>query len=301
MKHSENYFHDYRDYWWSKDYIEFLGENFLHKFDSPIKVIDIGSGQGHWFRTIAPLIPVGSEIILVDKEADWLEISKQRNEYLNKDFTISYIQSDIDEVNLKENYFDLVTCQTFLMHMKDPEAILVKMKKIAKNNAAIWISEPQNSFRILCGNNAIDEISPADLSIISYAYLSVNKLRKNDIGDDSIGDSIGEKLYSTGFSNINTILNNSPAAVIPTKTDQEQIFLKEIIANWVKNEMFFNWSKKLFEEYYSKLDSPLYSFHEVWKSWERYTELVDTKITSGNFYGSLGAGVLFLNRATVKK
>ncbi len=49
--HSEEYFGDFRDYWYNRDFLELMAKRWeLEKVNT---LLDVGSGQCHWTRTVS--------------------------------------------------------------------------------------------------------------------------------------------------------------------------------------------------------------------------------------------------------
>ncbi len=61
--HSEEYFSEYRDHWWNKDFLELMARRW--NLDSYSSLLDVGCGEFHWSRLLAPFLD-SPDIVGVD-------------------------------------------------------------------------------------------------------------------------------------------------------------------------------------------------------------------------------------------
>src|SRR3954452_17130903 len=116
--HSAAYFGPERDFWWNHDHLRLIAERRgLYRVRS---VLDVGSGVGHWGRLIATLVAPDATIAGVEREPRWVEEATRRA----PEPRFTYQQGVAEQLPFAEATFDLVTCQTLLIHTVDPRAVL---------------------------------------------------------------------------------------------------------------------------------------------------------------------------------
>src|SRR3989344_8725537 len=115
-RHSEEYFGEQRDYWWNYDFLELMSKRW--KLDDVHLVLDVGCGIGHWGQLLAPILPKYSKVIGIDRESDWIDKAQVRAKKLGLDKQYSYQKGTAQNLPFEDNHFDLVTCQTLLIHVK---------------------------------------------------------------------------------------------------------------------------------------------------------------------------------------
>src|SRR4029077_14707852 len=105
--------------------------------------------------------------------------------------------------------FDLVTCQTVLIHMPDPGAVVAEMVRVARPGGLILAAEPNN----IAGALTFDSASfydPVD-EILARARLQIicerGKAALGD-GNNSIGDLVPGLFDNRGLVNVSVYLND---------------------------------------------------------------------------------------------
>ena len=132
---------DWRDTWWHQDTLELMAKRL--RFGEVRSVLDVGCGAGHWGQRLATLLEPGAEITGVDHESGFLDAAGTRAERFS-DQRFTYQQGDASSLPFADDHFDLVTCQTVLIHVADAKAVLEEMVRVAKPGGLIVAAEPNN-------------------------------------------------------------------------------------------------------------------------------------------------------------
>lgn len=103
-------------------------------------LIEIGCEQG----ILMDALPDCREKVGLDISAAALKDAKRR-----LDGRARFIKADAEKkINLPAESFDVLVCSQTLEHVKHPEAIMENMKRLAKKNARIVISVPNELFML---------------------------------------------------------------------------------------------------------------------------------------------------------
>jgi SAM-dependent methyltransferase len=144
--HSERYFTDARDYWWHQDYLALLAS----RFDVPRAktVLEVGAGQGHFARAWAPHFSKGFAYTGLDLESRSLAIAKDKcAEFVAARGilgTFDFVEGRAEALPFADESFDMVLCQTLLIHLRDPREGFAEMLRVCKRGGLVLACEPNN-------------------------------------------------------------------------------------------------------------------------------------------------------------
>ncbi len=141
--HSAEYFGDTRDYWWNPDYIELTGRRL--GFDQVRNVLDVGCGIGHWAQTLERALPSQTTVIGVDRDPFWIGKATERAKAREISHRFQYRASDAQALPFADATFDLVTCQTLLIHVADPAAVIAEMARVTRPGGLVLAAEQTTS------------------------------------------------------------------------------------------------------------------------------------------------------------
>src|SRR4051812_14125023 len=125
--HSAAFFGPERDFWWNHDHLRLIAQR--RGLASVRSVLDVGSGVGHWGRLVASLVAPGATVAGVEREPEWVAEATRR---AAADPRFSYREGVAEALPFADGTFDLVTCQTVLIHVADPRAVIREMLRVAK-------------------------------------------------------------------------------------------------------------------------------------------------------------------------
>lgn len=187
--HSHEYLQDYRFEWWNQDFLKLLAKRL--NLSRVTSIADIGIGLGHWSRLLIPFLSQPLHFVGVDREAFWLEKVQESFNAIQKEVNFSelhFIQSDAHNLNLTSDSFDLVTCQTLLMHCSEPKQVLAEMKRVARAGGIILAVEPVNLLNCLELSSVSNLLSVKDRTSLFRFWLYFQEgLRIKRKGDHNIG------------------------------------------------------------------------------------------------------------------
>ena len=128
----------------------------------------------------------------------------------------SYQVSVAEKLPFADASFDLVTCQTLLIHVADPGAVINEMIRVARPGGLILAAEPNNLARALTFDS-LTFYDPVD-EIIARARLQLICERgKAALGEgaNSIGELVPGLFAARGLADIRVYLNDKADAFVP--------------------------------------------------------------------------------------
>lgn len=255
--HSEEYFGDYRDYWYNFDFLELMAKRW--ELSNIQTLLDVGYGQGHWTRLIASFLKKGSVVTAVDSDPKW----SRGNTRLSELFTENEIGLEIKEADAKslpfaDDSFDAVTCQTLLIHIQNPLEALREMKRVLKPNGILICAEPNNLVASILKDSLTASDNIEDI-IERFSFGLIKEKGKINLGkgDNSLGDVLPGLFSQLKLKDIKSYISDKTNFVIPpyqTKEMQAMISLKlgDDYKEFLESE-----TKTQFASFRNKYDSTL--------------------------------------------
>jgi SAM-dependent methyltransferase len=215
--HSAAYFGPERDFWWNHDYLRLIARR--RGLGSVRSVLDVGSGVGHWARLIATLVAPGAAITGVDPEAEWVQEATRRA----PDPRFSYVQGAGEELPFPDATFDLVTCQTVLIHTPDPRAVIREMRRVTKPGGQVIVAEPNNLASYVVHTSAGVDIVDA----LRFVHTCERGKLALGEGHNSAGDLVPGYFAAEGLTEIQTWIGDKAAALVPPYDAEDQQAFRE--------------------------------------------------------------------------
>jgi|TARA_B100000678_G_scaffold222010_1_gene189517 SAM-dependent methyltransferase len=188
-------------------------------------MLDVGCGQGHWTKTLAPYLAEKASITAIDNDSNWFE----KNSALKDYFKLSNIgfnlkRGDAEDLPFEDEAFDFVTCQTVLIHLKNPKKALKEMTRVLKPNGLLLCVEPNNIIQTLTKNSISQNDSIEEtLDHIKYRLIIEKGKKKLGEGDNSLGDLLPGWFASEALKDIQVRLSDKAIAMYPPYDNKEQI------------------------------------------------------------------------------
>lgn len=246
--HSEAYFGDQRDFWWHRDFIELMAKRWA--LDKVATVLDVGCGQGHWGFTLLPVLPALCQLVGIDPEPKWIEAAKEKSKKYKFDQRTHYQVGSVEKLPFDNNSFDMVTCQTVLIHVQDPVKALKEMKRVLKPGGLIVSVEPNNAVGAMIQNNlTIKKSVDSIVNQIRFQLICERGKEALGEGNNMRGDLLPYYFSQIQLTEINSYLSDMADFYLPPYSSPRE---KTGVANdihWIKNE-FFVWDKFDTHRYY---------------------------------------------------
>lgn len=220
--HSEQYFGDYRDFWWNKGFLDLMAERLdLKRFQ---KLLDVGAGKCHWSRLLVPYLKAPAAITAVDAEEKWTQNDPEVNAiFEHEGATLKRVKAKGHQLPFEDNSFDMVTCQTLLIHVPNPQQVLHEMKRVLKPGGILLCVEPNNMVQTLIKNSlTADDPIQEVTDHVKYALICERGKKKLGYGDNSIGDLLPGMFAKEGLQEIEVRLSDKAIAMYPPYDKEEQ-------------------------------------------------------------------------------
>ena len=242
--HSDEWFGDQRDFWWNRDFLDLMAARWrLHEAAS---LADIGGGLGHWSRLLYPYLRPPARLVGVDREPRWVAEAPEKVRHAFSHVApelISFHQGDATKLPFTDDSFDIVTCQTLLMHLAQPLAALREMLRILRPGGLLVCVEP-NNFGNYVGFTSLTEDEPVETLVRRFEFwLRQHRGRvAAGRGNHSLGDLLPGYFARLGLRDIAVHQNDRPAPLFPPYAGPDQKVLVEQERRW-KNSATGPWNK----------------------------------------------------------
>jgi SAM-dependent methyltransferase len=211
--HSAQYFGDTRDHWWHDDFIAMVARRW--GVDRAERVLDVGCGVGHWGRLLSRVLPVSATIVGIDREAMWIEKATEKAATAGTQGRFDYRVASAESLPLDDATFDLVTCQTVLMHAPDPEAVLREMVRVTRPGGLILAAEPTNVAGVLLSSIALDDSPDEVASLLHFQLVCERGKRLLREGNNLIGESLLRLFTEAGIEHVEIRQNDRVWPLVP--------------------------------------------------------------------------------------
>lgn len=246
--HSAEFFGESRDFWWNLDFLELMAKRL--QWERVQTVLDVGCGIGHWGQLLSRVLPPTVRITGVDREPLWVSRASERAAAGGAGARFHYLPGDAGALPFSEPQFDLVTCQTVLIHLSDPRAALKEMLRVLKPGGQLLIAEPNNLANRLMGGSLFGKQSvEAVLESIEFGLRLERGKEALGLGYNSLGDLIPGYLAELGVEQIRVYLSDKALPLFPPYLRPEQQSLLRQLREW-KDRKFVGWDRDETWRYY---------------------------------------------------
>lgn len=235
MTHSEDQFGEQRDGWYDRDFLALLARR-LGPATEARSMLEVGFGHGHWSATIAPLLPRLERLVGVDFEARWVAEAPDnlRAKLGEVAFETAFVQADAHRLPFEDDRFDLITCQTVLMHLRSPEVALAEMFRVVRPGGWVLAAEPANLYAFMAVDSAVAALGLEAESARCRLWLAIRRGRiAAGEGDWNLGDRLPELFARTGAEAFRVVMNDRVRPIVPPHEDPEARALVRFELEWL--------------------------------------------------------------------
>jgi ubiquinone/menaquinone biosynthesis C-methylase UbiE len=252
--HSEEYFGDFRDYWYNRDFLALMAKRW--DLANVNTLLDVGCGQCHWTRIVSSFLAKGSEVTAVDSDPKWgQENEKLQGFFAEKEIAFQIKKADVLNLPFADDSFDAVTCQTVLIHLENPLEALREMKRVLKPGGILICAEPNNLIASVLKDSITAEFDVGEI-IEWFTFGLIKEKGKINLGrgDNSLGDLLPQFFSQLGLNDIRAYISDKANVIIPPYQSKEIKSMLEFRLENEFEEFMKAETKAQFETYGDKYD-----------------------------------------------
>ncbi len=287
--HSAELFGEQRDFWWNRDFLDLMAVRW--RLSEAASLADIGCDLGHWSRLLYPYLRPPARFAGVDREPRWVAEAPEK---FRRAFPhvapelISFHQGDAIKLPLADDSFDVVTCQTVLMHLAQPLDALREMLRILRPGGLLICVEPNNFWNYLAFTS-LTESEPVEIWVRRFEFwLRQHRGRlAAGRGNHSLGDLLPGYFAQLGMRDIAVYQNDRPAPLFPPYANPDQKALVEQDRQW-KSSATGPWNKEDMRELFMRGGGDESFFETVFADIVKKYHSEQQAIAAGHFHAAFG-------------
>jgi SAM-dependent methyltransferase len=165
----------------------------------------------------------------------------------------------------EDETFDLVTCQTALMHVADPAAVIAEMVRVTKRGGLVLASEPNNAASALVGNSVTAGASvEAKLEATRLLLLWERGKMLLGRGNNSFGDLLPGYLARAGLTGVQAYVSDKTSVMVPPYEDEEQRAHIAQQAEFIDQGTWWGIPREEAREYFTAGGGSQAEFESIW-------------------------------------
>jgi ubiquinone/menaquinone biosynthesis C-methylase UbiE len=287
--HSAEWFGEQRDFWWNRDFLDLMARRW--RLAEAGSLADIGCGLGHWSRLLYPYLHPPARFAGVDREPRWVAEAPEKFRRTFPDVApelFSFHQGDATKLPLADNSFEVVTCQTVLMHIASPLEALREMLRILRPGGLLVCVEPNNFWNYL-SFTSLTEDEPVETLVRRFEFwLRQHRGRlAAGRGNHSFGDLLPGYFARLGLHDIAVHQNDRPASLFPPYATSHQQALVEQDRQW-KDSATGPWKKEDLRELFLRGGGDETFFEKVFADIVEKNRREQKAIAAGTFHSAYG-------------
>jgi SAM-dependent methyltransferase len=288
--HSVDYFGAQRDFWWNADFIDLVAKRW--DLANVHRVLDVGCGRGHWSRQIFPRCHPEATLLGIDLEADSIAHARADAKSYGKDRATFEI-GDATKLGDFGFDFDLVTCQTVLIHLADPARAVMDMAACLKPGGLLAVAEPNNLANAMVSDSLDPGVSMDErLERLRFHWMCETGKKNLGLGDNSVGDHVPEFFARAGLTDIQVFNSDKVALLVPPyQSPDQKALLEEAFEN--EDRDFAGWDRETAERYFLAGGGNSSLFDDAWRKQRARVIAIAEAIRARRYYAN-AASVFYL-------
>ena len=261
--HSAEYLGDYRDFWWNADFLALIARRW--QLDTVTHALDVGCGHGHWGRTLLPHLSATAQLTGIDPEPKWIDKARESAAAKGISQRTDYREGSAEHIPFPDATFDLVTCQTVLMHVPDPALAIKEMLRVLRPGGRLFAVEPNNAANSMVRISTRRNESVEDrMRLVRFQALCERGKAQLGKGDSSLGDELPELFYTCGLEDIEAYHNDAARPLIPPYSSPAQRSLVDQVLRWAGKDIWI-WDLAETLKCYLAGGGPESEFESLWQ------------------------------------
>ena len=283
--HSEQWLADAnRDFYWNRDQIQLVADRL--GLDHATTLLDAGCGKGHWTFLLASVLPVETTVTGIDQEPEWVSAAHARADDLGLSERFQFRVGDVMALDFDDATFDLVTCQTLLMHLADPRGAIRELLRVTKPGGTIVCVEPNSlsTYVMLSSANMLDPIDEV-LDFVRFGLTCERGKAALGEGNDSIGNLLPGYLAEAGAVGVESFVCDKTHSLHPPYASEEQAALRDYFLTGAEQRL---WPRATARRYFLAGGGSEAEFDDSWRRREQECARDAAAIRENRFHFSGG-------------
>lgn len=242
---------------------------------------------------MAEVLPVHARVLGLDKEPAWVAAAQRRARKLGLDDRFEYQVGDAERLPFASDSFDMVTCQTLLIHLHDVSAVLREMLRVLKPGGLLTVAEPNNQASMLV-MDSVQVRQPVQELLESIGCFLICQRGKERLGEgnNSVGDLVPGEFARIGVEDIRVYLSDKAEALIPPYgTDEERALLTEYAQDG--DMAVWAWDRDTTYRYYCAGGGTPAAFERAWAQITKTSEATRRAIGDGTCH-TAGGNIMYV-------
>ncbi len=245
-------------------------------------IADVGCGHGHWGQRLLPLLADDATITGVDQEEKWVGEAIQRAANLGINERCSYQVGTIENLPFEDGVFDLVTCQTLLMHVAEVRPAIMEMLRVLTPGGRLLLVEPNNVAQQFVADSVNRTLSPRQLGDLLTLFTACSRGRDAlGRGDDCIGDRLPSLLKELSLDGLVVFQNERTGCIVPPYDELDMAQLEQSIG--YATQAFWLWDKVDARVLYEAGGGDMESFETNYAVFSERTDIFKQQVRSGSY------------------
>jgi SAM-dependent methyltransferase len=177
-------------------------------------VLDLGCGIGHWGRLLSRALP-RARVVGLDREPRWIAEARQRAAAPGLAGRFTYTVGAAEALPFEAGAFDVVTCQTLLIHVRDPAAVLAEMVRVTRPGGLVIAAEPTNASDLLVESVALGDPPALSAELVRFSLECQKGKVALGEGDNLIGERLLLLLRGAGLRDLEIRQNDRGWPMVP--------------------------------------------------------------------------------------
>ncbi|HXM32092.1 MAG TPA: class I SAM-dependent methyltransferase [Chthoniobacterales bacterium] len=289
--HSEEYLSDIRLTWWNADFLRLMVSRWgIHPCSS---ILDVGCGHGHWLMTLMQHVIEPKMVQGIDKENEWVWRAKEAFSKAFPTISSDFTTGNAESLDIADNSFDVVTCQTLLMHLAMPQRALQEMIRVLKPGGILICIEP-NNFLNYIGSDSVVEEDSVESRLGQFEFWLRYSLGKKSLGegDNAIGEKLLALLAPFALTDIQLYICDKVSPLVPPYQHETMQAAVKQVKEWMSTNRGLFDEAEIAKYVRAGNGSEELLKHGLVKLRQRYVKMLED-IEKNRYYSS-SAGFMYL-------
>lgn len=190
------------------------------------RLLDVGCGRGFLGLALLKDALPGGELVGVDRDADLTARAAADAAALGLAASARFEAADAAALPVEGASFDVVMCQTLLMHLSEPREALAEMVRATKSGGRVVAIEPDYLMTMLNWAGRLGDLEVPDLGwerrVLDFFGRALEGRRRRGLGDFRIGRKLAFLMHQLGLRDVRVYLKDRVNVLLPPYRDGDQ-------------------------------------------------------------------------------